>query len=623
MVRNERDIIGPWLEHHLALFDHIVIADHKSDDGTYELLQAEASGNSKLRVLRYVEPSYDQDAVFNALKDYAAQNCDFEWLFVLDADEFLPFDGEVFRDEIGKIESYDVLCFNWRNCFLSGDALGVGYRSHDLSTYGKVALRRNIAEDKSYRIPKGAHRLTHSDMGSINGFEFGELLHFPVRSVDQIWRKTLQGCESYLHVPGYGGVQGRHWFEILNFLIKNPTRGWEIAPQIVRDYGRPPTAAPDDPLAGFEPSTFASLASTPPQVELREPTDLNERLKKIKTLDRRGLVDVTARIQDDQTIRLEGNFAGRHFSALPAERSQPISFETATDALQAAFLDIQHRPTTAWGEHIPFMFALMTLVKPRRYVELGVHNGASFLAACQAVQHNSQSCECVAIDNWVGDNHAGVHSDRVFTDFRRRLVERYNGFAGYLKMNFDDAAPQFDTGSIDVLHIDGFHLAKAVRHDFDSWISKMSDQGIILFHDTNEFRADFGVWRFWRLMREKYPHIEFGHCHGLGVLVVGQNNPLRLPLAGSDFSLLSAEASNLIQALFVNVGRLAWTKVGQASVAPARAASSSAYARTADVEPEIAQMRIDLEKFEKSLYGRVRLWLRMRRLKRREARAQG
>ena len=67
---------------------------------------------------------------------------------------------------------------------------------------------------------------------------------------------------------------------------------------------------------------------------------------------------------------------------------------------------------------------------------------------------------------------------------------RYGGFSAFLlRMTFDDALPQFSDGSIDLLHIDGFHSHEAVSHDLHAWLPKLSSRGLILMHDINVSRA--------------------------------------------------------------------------------------------------------------------------------------
>jgi hypothetical protein len=176
------------------------------------------------------------------------------------------------------------------------------------------------------------------------------------------------------------------------------------------------------------------------------------------------------------------------------------------------------------------------------------------------VKHFKLETTCVAVDNWQGDAHAGRGDPAVFQKFSKRLNKEYSGFAGYLATDFDQAVQQFAAGSIDILHIDGLHVTDVVKHDFETWLEKLSSQGVVLIHDTNEFRPDFGVWRFWHRIRDRYPHLEFGHGHGLGVLAVGEQSRLRRDVDGWAMSLLAPEPSELIQILYGGIGQLTWAK---------------------------------------------------------------
>jgi cephalosporin hydroxylase len=50
----------------------------------------------------------------------------------------------------------------------------------------------------------------------------------------------------------------------------------------------------------------------------------------------------------------------------------------------------------------------------------------------------------------------------------------------------------------------------------------MSERGVILFHDTAATRPGFGVYKLWGELSPKYPHFNFDHGHGLGILAVGR-----------------------------------------------------------------------------------------------------
>jgi hypothetical protein len=79
--------------------------------------------------------------------------------------------------------------------------------------------------------------------------------------------------------------------------------------------------------------------------------------------------------------------------------------------------------------------------------------------------------------------------------------------------------------SNDLLHIDGRHGYDDVRADFEVYRGKLSDRGVVIFHDTHEFQPSFDVHRFWGELATTAPSFEFHHGHGLGVLAVGENAP--------------------------------------------------------------------------------------------------
>lgn len=186
-----------------------------------------------------------------------------------------------------------------------------------------------------------------------------------------------------------------------------------------------------------------------------------------------------------------------------------------------------------WVEHIPFAFFLIDCLRPRLLVELGVQSGNSFNAFCQAVKTLGAGTKCYGVDTWKGDAHAGAYDAEIFANLAAYQQREYSEFASLLQMTFDQALPYFSDGSVDLLHIDGYHTYEAVRQDFDTWLPKMSDRGVILLHDIAVRERGFGVWRLWEENSPKYLSLAFHHGYGLGVLAVGPSipEPFRVLLA--------------------------------------------------------------------------------------------
>jgi Glycosyl transferase family 2/Methyltransferase domain/Glycosyl transferases group 1 len=180
---------------------------------------------------------------------------------------------------------------------------------------------------------------------------------------------------------------------------------------------------------------------------------------------------------------------------------------------------------SAWNEHIPFAGWIVEAATPGVLVELGTHTGVSYFAFCESVLRLGLDNDCFAVDTWLGDDHSGHYGEEVYTAVQRLNSRYYQSFSRLLRTTFDEAVDEFEDGSIDLLHIDGLHTYEAVRHDFETWLPKLSDRGLVLMHDTNERKGDFGVHAYFAELKQRYDTFEFPHGHGLGVICVGPDQP--------------------------------------------------------------------------------------------------
>src|SRR5262249_45620607 len=61
--------------------------------------------------------------------------------------------------------------------------------------------------------------------------------------------------------------------------------------------------------------------------------------------------------------------------------------------------------------------------------------------------------------------------------------------------------------------------------DYESWLPKLSKRAVVLIHGIDDPSTGNSALELWNTLSVKYPHYEFVHGAGLGVLGVGSDLP--------------------------------------------------------------------------------------------------
>jgi len=195
LLRDEVDIIDSMLSFHLnAGVDSVIAMDNNSVDGTTEVLESYARGGV-LHLIRQPERDrFEQGEWVTEMARLAATDYGADWIINADADEFWwPRGGslkEVFaavparfgriyamvRHFVPRPETDDVFAerMNVRIC-------NPGFEKNN--PFGPRQLIAHRAE-RDITLNDGRHT-THTSLRALNGWYPVDMLHFPIRSLEQ------------------------------------------------------------------------------------------------------------------------------------------------------------------------------------------------------------------------------------------------------------------------------------------------------------------------------------------------------------------------------------------------------------------------------------------------------
>lgn len=613
MLRNEAQILGPFMDQLYEFFDYQFLLNHESTDGSDVFIRKGLQSGAKLFHLKAT--GYPQSEVATYFTRKIFEETDADWLFFLDCDEFLPFSSRA--DLVHAIErkgrTADALTLCWRNILperLDGSDIFSGkfLALPDTSKFSKISISRRLYE----RVPdlvvnQGYHGVDTRQAGLTSEILTpAGLLHIPVQSKLRFASKVGAAGKRLIDEQSLSSRNlGYHWVGHYLQLMQQGMDNFDFA-QVALSY----------------PGSNTPLSGTAQEIEFgfdyvksayqEKPSDfIADLIRGQVTPEERS----SATLIYDDVGTIITSFAGANVrDTIPSlnegSKANTVKFDLDDFGIGQFFSDLVEPlfslpitiPPTAWVGHIPFMFVIFKLLRPRSYVELGTHYGASLIAAASAARAYSVPSRLYGIDSWEGDPHAGHYQgDQIHRDLTN-LVDRHFNNVRLMRTYFDDASKSFEPGSIDLLHIDGLHTYDAVKHDFLTWLPKMTPRGVILFHDTTVRNEGFGVYRFWSEIERQFTTFQFFNSHGLGVLLLDQNaeglEPFMRVVRSKDFS-------KFYQSLVTEIGNIISPRMAFLENDHRTSELHRLKAEQENLTEEIAFLRAQAE-----AYGVMRTWRR-------------
>ena len=110
MVYNSHEYISEFISYYLNICDHVYLIDHNSVNDLRGL------NEKNVTVVRSNQEAQFQSECTNIVIEHYGIKQNYDWLFVLDIDEFLPFrDRSEFQTFLEKHKQDKVLQLHWRN----------------------------------------------------------------------------------------------------------------------------------------------------------------------------------------------------------------------------------------------------------------------------------------------------------------------------------------------------------------------------------------------------------------------------------------------------------------------------------------------------------------------------
>jgi glycosyl transferase family 2 len=201
LVRDEADVVDTHVAFHLnAGIDYIIATDHRSHDGTTEVLERYAR-EGHLQLIREEDPEYRESEWRTRMARMAATDLEADWVIHSDGDEFWWPRGRNLKEALAAIPSrYGLVRAFWRP-FVPRHGESFFAERMTVRLSGLAAINNPLSQfrpnakvihraDSRLVVRRGNHAVEGVSLRPLRGWFPIEVFHFPFRSLEQAERKA-------------------------------------------------------------------------------------------------------------------------------------------------------------------------------------------------------------------------------------------------------------------------------------------------------------------------------------------------------------------------------------------------------------------------------------------------
>ena len=256
MVKNEQDVIEPFVRHTALFVDDHIILDNASVDDTRRILTELMRELDGVAVTTLSAFGYRQSDLMTKLL-HACQTAYFaDYVVFLDADEFISCSNRAeFERSLATIPPGGYGYMPWRTFVITPFSSGheqndpprsMPWRRAQEVEKNKVVLRLDGRHWHDLEIAQGSHRAFSSTGRPIPSSRLPgvSLCHFPIRSAEQFTAKTIVGWMAYLGKDPEAAQKedGYHWRENFALVSKGGGGSRETLCDLSMRYDHPPVS---------------------------------------------------------------------------------------------------------------------------------------------------------------------------------------------------------------------------------------------------------------------------------------------------------------------------------------------------------------------------------------------